>query len=249
MLAGLREHFRLSDFRPCQREACASLLLGDSCVVLAPTGGGKSLCYALPAVLSRGVAVVVSPLVALIADQVAGLARRGIIAGALVRGGGTDGRALAADLARAPEPRCKVLFVTPEGLAGDRVRGALDALAKKNLLSLFAVDEAHCISAWGHSFRPAYRGLAVLRVRWPGVPIVALTATATPAVVADIKAQLGLAAGTRVLRSSFDRKNIAYEVKFKGVAGETDDEVERGQVRLVGQTVHGGIGGQVGVIR
>ena len=93
LLSGLREHFRLSAFRPCQREACASLLLGDSCVVLAPTGGGKSLCYALPAVLSRGVAVVVSPLVALIADQVAGLARRGIIAGARV--GKLDAQALA----------------------------------------------------------------------------------------------------------------------------------------------------------
>ena len=224
----LQKHFGLSSFRPCQRDACEALQRGDSVVVLAPTGGGKSLCYALPAMIMPGLAVVVSPLLALIEDQVAGFLRRGIVAASFSGSmSAAASRALAADFVREPAPRCKILFITPEGLAaGGRVRDGLDALAARNLISLFAVDEAHAISTWGHSFRPAYRQLSLLRARYPSVPMIALTATATPAVVTDIKEQLGLPAGTRVLRSSFDRPNLEYEVRFKGIGGVSDDEVE-----------------------
>jgi ATP-dependent DNA helicase RecQ len=217
MMDLLKRHFGYDAFRPLQEEAVRTVLSGGDAFVLMPTGGGKSLCYQLPALALPGLTLVVSPLIALMKDQVDALAANGVPAAFL-------NSALSADEADAVERgalsgQLKILYVAPERLASPGFRHLLGRLR----VSLIAVDEAHCISEWGHDFRPDYRNLRGLRDAFPGVPVIALTATATPRVREDIVGQLSLA-GARTFLSSFNRPNLFYSVRPKaGAAGQLVD--------------------------
>jgi len=210
-LAKLRGVFGHSGFRGAQSEIVGHVAAGGDALVLMPTGGGKSLCYQLPALLRDGTGIVVSPLIALMQDQVAALTQHGVRAAFL-------NSTLSAREAEAVERAVAkgaldLLYVAPERLLTPR---CLDLLARSNL-ALFAIDEAHCVSQWGHDFRPEYLQLAVLRERFPGVPRIALTATADPHTRQEILERLELR-GARVFVSSFDRPNIRYTIVDKGDA-------------------------------
>ena len=204
--SALQRHFGYDDFRPGQREAILSVLRGRDTLVVMPTGGGKSLCYQIPALVHRGLTLVVSPLIALMLDQVSALERRGIPA-ALVNSTLSSAE-IEACLARAMAGELKLLYVAPERFASRLFRRALQEME----ISLVAIDEAHCVCEWGHDFRPSY-----LRLRdvWPQIgrpQLVALTATATPEVRRDIVAELELRAA-RVLVRGFDRPNLRFTVR------------------------------------
>ena len=201
----LRTLFGHARFRGRQADIVARVTRGGDALVLMPTGGGKSLCYQLPALLRPGVAVVVSPLIALMQDQVAALDQAGIAAAAL--NSSLDGAQLAAVERRARSGNLKLLYVAPERLLGARTLALLDELP----LALFAIDEAHCVSQWGHDFRPEYLQLSVLAERYPGVPRIALTATADAQTRADIVQRLHLEDAEQFV-SSFDRPNIRYTI-------------------------------------
>ena len=201
----LRSHFGHAEFRGAQAEIVERLTLGGDALVLMPTGGGKSICYQLPALLRSGVAVVISPLIALMQDQVAALAQVGVSAAAM---NSTLDAAQAARLEqRLRAGEIKLLYVAPERVLAARTLALLDDLA----LSLIAIDEAHCVSQWGHDFRPEYLQLSVLADRYPHVPRIALTATADEQTRADIRARLKLT-DARVYVASFDRPNIRYSI-------------------------------------
>ena len=206
--AMLREVFGYAGFRGAQSEIVARVADGGDCLVLMPTGGGKSLCYQLPALLREGTGVVVSPLIALMQDQVAALTQLGVRAAflnstlAVHEAASVEAALVAGEL--------DLLYVAPERLLTPR---CLERLAASRL-ALFAIDEAHCVSQWGHDFRPEYLQLAVLRERFPGVPRIALTATADPHTRDEILARLELD-GARVFVSSFDRPNIRYTIVDK----------------------------------
>ncbi|RMG08794.1 MAG: ATP-dependent DNA helicase RecQ [Planctomycetota bacterium] len=197
----LRRLFGFPSFRPGQREAIASVLAGRDTVAVLPTGGGKSLTYLLPAFLGQGVALIVSPLISLMQDQVAKLRARGLDAAALnSQRSSRERNGILADLAY---ERLKVLFVAPERFRDPRFLGVLRDVS----VSLFAVDEAHCVSQWGHDFRPDYLALDEAIRRCGRPPVLAVTATATERVRADIVDQLGLA-DPLVLVRGFDRENL-----------------------------------------
>ncbi|WP_256336833.1 DNA helicase RecQ [Belnapia rosea] len=188
-------------FRGRQEEIVHHVMAGGSGLVLMPTGGGKSLCFQVPALCRTGLGVVVSPLIALMEDQVTALRQQGVAAAALHSDLPEEqAREVKRDLARGA---VKLLYISPERLT---LEGTLDFLARRPL-ALFAIDEAHCVSQWGHHFRPEYRGLGLLAERFPDVPRLALTATADPRTVEDIRAQLGLQ-DSPVFRGGFDRPNI-----------------------------------------
>ncbi|MCB9915921.1 MAG: DNA helicase RecQ [Planctomycetes bacterium] len=202
----VRRHFGFTTLRPLQDRAIRAALAGRDALVVMPTGGGKSLCFQAPALVQSGLVVVVSPLIALMKDQVDGLRANGVQAGMLTSAQSLDElREVYRELERGG---LDLLYVAPERLAMD---GFLDKLEAFGIVSL-AVDEAHCISHWGHDFRPEYRRIGELRERRPQLPIQAFTATATPAVQRDIIAQLGLVE-PEVLVGDFDRPNLTYRVK------------------------------------
>jgi len=176
----LKQHFGYEHFRPLQEEIILHVLARKDALVLMPTGGGKSLCYQLPALAFEGITVVISPLIALMKDQVDALSSNGISA-AYINSSLTPVQ-ITNTLQEAREGRIKILYIAPERLA---VFGFLDFLARMPI-NLIAIDEAHCISEWGHDFRPDYRNLKTLRRSFPSIPIIALTATATERVRADI---------------------------------------------------------------
>ncbi len=189
-----------------QGDIIQSILSGQDTVVLMPTGGGKSVCFQIPAVVSEGVCVVVSPLIALMKDQVEALKANGIVAAYI---NSSVSQSEATDISRAAlSGHLKLLYVSPEKLLGE---GFLQFLKRLNV-SMFAIDEAHCISSWGHDFRPEYTQLGVLRQHFPSTPIIALTATADRLTQRDIKTQLNLHE-PRVFLSSFDRPNINLVVR------------------------------------
>jgi ATP-dependent DNA helicase RecQ len=204
--SALRIHWGYDEFRPLQREAMQSVLSGEDSLVVLPTGGGKSLCYQAPAICSEGVAVVVSPLISLMKDQVDSLTANGVPAACVNSTlSNQEMWTVANDLAAG---RLKLLYVAPERLCTDRM---LNRLAESRI-SFFAIDEAHCVSHWGHDFRPHYRQLQQLRERFPDVGIHAFTATATERVREDIIEQLALRQPA-VYVGSFDRPNLVYRVQ------------------------------------
>ncbi len=208
----LRAVFGFEAFRGSQEAIIRHLAQGRDALVLMPTGGGKSLCYQIPALLRPGVAVVVSPLIALMQDQVEALRQNGVAAAFL--NSTLDWREAQAIEASAREGRLKLLYVAPERLLTERFLGLLDELEAGPGLALFAIDEAHCVSQWGHDFRPEYLQLSALHERHPRVPRIALTATADAATREEMAHRLGLTAA-RVFIASFDRPNIRYTVVEK----------------------------------
>ena len=206
----LKHQFGYDEFRMQQQAAIEAVLQKKDCVVLMPTGGGKSLCYQIPALMFAGLTLVVSPLIALMKDQVDALRNNGIEA-AFLNSTQTAAEQVAVFKA-VRSGALKLLYVAPERLlqSGDQF---IDFLRSTNI-SLFAIDEAHCISSWGHDFRPEYRKLALLKQEFPSIPLIALTATADKLVRIDIVERLGIK-GVEVLVSSFNRPNIYYSVEPK----------------------------------
>nr|WP_254977612.1 RecQ family ATP-dependent DNA helicase [Cyanobium sp. ATX 6A2] len=208
----LQRHFGWEGFRPGQRPVVEALLAGRDCLAVWPTGAGKSLCFQLPALIREGLVLVISPLVALMQDQVDQLQRRGIPAACLHRGLGSAERLQL--LRRIRERRLRLLYLAPERLQAEASRQLLDDLLADGCLVALAVDEAHCISAWGHDFRPDYRRLGQLRQLCPGVPLVALSATAAPRVRADIIRLLQLRRPLIQVRSA-RRANLHYAMRSR----------------------------------
>ncbi|KAL2178842.1 uncharacterized protein P884DRAFT_197235 [Thermothelomyces heterothallicus CBS 202.75] len=240
----LKDRFRMTGFRHNQLEAINATLAGKDAFVLMPTGGGKSLCYQLPAMVNsgktRGVTLVVSPLLSLMNDQVAHLKRLNILAATF---NGTISAALRNHILGAfhqphPEHHIQLLYVTPEMLTSSPAfRNGVQLLYRKNKLARIVIDEAHCLSHWGHDFRPDYKALGEFRRGFPGVPVMALTATATKNVMADIKHNLDME-NCEVFTQSFNRPNIYYQVIYK----------QSRFIRGMGELINERFPGQCGIV-
>ena len=210
----LQKYWKHNSFRPLQQEIINSVLDGQDTFALMPTGGGKSICFQVPAMINDGICLVISPLIALMKDQVANLQKRNIKAIALT--GGIRSDEMIDLLDNCQFGNYKFLYLSPERLQSDWI---LDRI--KNLpINLITIDEAHCVSQWGHDFRPAYLKISNLKAHFPNTPFLALTATATPKAKEDIVTQLGLQ-NPKLFQQSFARKNIAYMVF------EADDKLFR----------------------
>ena len=211
----LKHYWGYDSFRPLQEEIILSVIDGKDTLALMPTGGGKSITYQVPALFLEGTCIVITPLIALMKDQVEDLLRRGIPAGAIYTG--MEREDVESTVNKALARRLKFLYVSPERLVSAYFRERL----KQMQVSLLAVDEAHCISQWGYDFRPSYLRIAEIREFFPAVPVLALTATATPKVAEDIQRQLHFAR-PHVLSKSFRRENLSYVVrKANDKLGET----------------------------
>ena len=202
--AKLKENFGFEKFRPNQEEIINCILSGHDTLAIMPTGGGKSICFQLPALIFQGITIVISPLIALMKDQVDSLKANGIDACYINSSQTEEERQFY--LERLKSNAIKLVYIAPESLS------FLDNLFNSLTISLIAIDEAHCISAWGHDFRPAYTNLGYLKNRFPSTPILALTATADKATRKDISDQLNLI-NPEVFVASFDRKNLSLEVR------------------------------------
>ncbi|KAK4391771.1 ATP-dependent DNA helicase Q-like 3 [Sesamum angolense] len=211
----LRWHFGHSDFRGKQLEAIQAVLSGRDCFCLMPTGGGKSMCYQIPALAKQGIVLVVSPLIEVFPffcqeNQVGALKEKGIAAEYLSSTQTIKAKNKIYEDLESGKPALRLLYVTPELIATPGFMAKLTKIHGRGLLSLIAIDEAHCVSTWGHDFRPSYRKLSLLRNRLPCIPVLALTATAVPKVQEDVIESLSLQ-NPLVLKSSFNRPNIYYE--------------------------------------
>ncbi|HRN46000.1 MAG TPA: RecQ family ATP-dependent DNA helicase, partial [Flavobacterium sp.] len=204
-VAILQKYWKHDKFRSLQYEIIDSVLSGQDTFALMPTGGGKSVCFQIPAMMNEGICLVISPLVALMKDQVANLQKRNIKAIALT--GGIRSDEMIDLLDNCQFGNYKFLYLSPERLQSDWIMDRI-----KNLpINLITIDEAHCVSQWGHDFRPAYLKISALKKHFPQTPFLALTATATPRVKEDIINELGLHK-PHIFEKSFARKNIAYMV-------------------------------------
>lgn len=225
----LQRYFGHTAFKPYQQEIIQDLLEGRDVLAVLATGGGKSLCYQVPALIGNGVTLVISPLIALMKDQVDDLQARGISAEAL--NSSCSYVATRRILSELEENVVQILYVSPEKAVSDDFLALIASLP----ITLIAVDEAHCISMWGHQFRPEYRSLQILKERFPQVPMVALTATATPDVRDDIARQLNLN-NPSIYVGSFNRENLRYLVVQK-----EEDAYERLRDYLQGRGTDAGI--------
>ncbi|HET6825326.1 MAG TPA: DNA helicase RecQ, partial [Amnibacterium sp.] len=230
----LRRVFGYEGFRGLQGDVVDQIVGGGDAVVLMPTGAGKSLCYQIPALVRRGTGLVVSPLIALMHDQVDALRAVGVRAEYLNSTQSPDERRAVEAALLAGE--VDLVYIAPERLASESTRHLLDRVAAGPGLSVFAIDEAHCVAQWGHDFRPDYLGLAELVGRWPGVPTVALTATATEATHREITERLSLTDAAQFV-ASFDRPNIQYRIVPK-------DDAKQQLLRFL-RTEHAGDAGIV----
>ncbi|MGB1907210.1 MAG: RecQ family ATP-dependent DNA helicase, partial [Spongiibacter sp.] len=204
-LGFLREVFGYESFRNHQAEIVEEVIAGRDALVLMPTGGGKSLCYQIPALVREGTAIVVSPLIALMQDQVDALRQNGVSAACLNSSlNGAEANAVEQQLRRG---ELDLLYVAPERLTMPRMQELLE----DSQIALFAIDEAHCVSQWGHDFRPEYIQLSILHERFPHVPRIALTATADARTQQEIIQRLALE-NARVFNNGFDRPNIRYRI-------------------------------------
>jgi ATP-dependent DNA helicase RecQ len=208
----LRDTFGYTTFRGAQQHIVEHVVAGGDALVLMPTGGGKSLCYQIPALMRDGVGIVVSPLIALMQDQVDALKQLGVSAAFL--NSSLDAQTAREVMRKMRTGELKLLYVAPERLMTQGFLELLDELNEGNGIALFAIDEAHCVSQWGHDFRPEYRALTVLHERFPNVPRIALTATADAPTRAEIIERLQLEQAQQFV-SSFDRPNIRYRVALK----------------------------------
>ncbi|RDY08433.1 ATP-dependent DNA helicase Q-like 3 [Mucuna pruriens] len=202
----LRWHFGYPDFRGLQLDAIQAVLSGKDCFCLMPTGGGKSMCYQIPALAKTGIV--------LVENQVMALKEKGIAAEFLSSTKTMDAKVKIHEDLDSGKPSIRLLYVTPELIATPGFMLKLTKIYARGLLNLIAIDEAHCISTWGHDFRPSYRKLSSLRSHLPDVPILALTATAVPKVQKDVVESLQMQ-NPLILNSSFNRPNIYYEVRYK----------------------------------
>ena len=207
---------------------------GVDIFVSMPTGAGKTLCYQLPAVAKKGITVVISPLIALMQDQLEHLEALKIPSATLNSKMSTNERkAVISDLNR-DRPKTKLLYITPEQAATPGFLSITEILMKKNLLEFFVVDEAHCVSQWGHDFRPDYLKLGSYRQKLKGTPCIALTATATPHVVADIKKSLSLRSPVATFKTSSFRPNLYYEVIFKDLLNDPYEDLRKFALNSLG---------------
>lgn len=205
ILKTLKQYWKHEAFRPMQEEIILSLLAGNDTLALLPTGGGKSICFQVPAMIKEGLCLVISPLIALMKDQVEGLRKNNITAFAIYSG--MSRKEVLNSLRLAAESNCKFLYLSPERLETSLFKEWLPALN----VTMVAVDEAHCISQWGYDFRPSYVRIASLREELPGIPVLALTASATREVQADICDKL-IFKNAAIFRQSFTRENISFSV-------------------------------------
>ncbi|QGX39184.1 DNA helicase RecQ [Permianibacter aggregans] len=208
----LRQVFGYQQFRGEQAAIIDSVCAGHDTLVLMPTGGGKSLCYQIPALVRDGIAIIISPLIALMQDQVAALREYGVAAAMLNSGLSSEAQRDIEQQLRAGQ--LKLLYVAPERLLLPRTLELLQSLQQRHGLALFAIDEAHCVSAWGHDFRPEYLQLSVLAEQFPQVPRIALTATADARTRHDIEQRLALI-NANIFIAGFDRPNIRYQIQLK----------------------------------
>ncbi|KAG9248848.1 hypothetical protein BJ878DRAFT_486311 [Calycina marina] len=223
----LKDRFKLSGFRCNQLDAINATLAGDDVFVLMPTGGGKSLCYQLPALVqsgnTKGITVVISPLLSLMNDQVEHLLKLKIQAATLNGDVGAAEKRQIFERLKEPHPDhyIQLLYITPEMLSlSNNMMDALVRLHERKRLARIVIDEAHCVSQWGHDFRPDYVRLGEIRQKFPNIPFIALTATATENVKVDVMTNLGMK-GAKILKQSFNRPNLWYEVRAKKEIGKS----------------------------
>ncbi|CCD61880.1 Putative ATP-dependent DNA helicase Q1 [Caenorhabditis elegans] len=237
----LKEQFHLEKFRPLQRAAINAVMSKEDAVVILSTGGGKSLCYQLPALLANGLALVVSPLISLVEDQILQLRSLGIDSSSLNANTSKEEAKRVEDAITNKDSKFRLLYVTPEKLAkSKKMMNKLEKSLSVGFLKLIAIDEVHCCSQWGHDFRTDYSFLNVLKRQFKGVPILGLTATATSNVLDDVKDMLGIQAAL-TFRAGFNRSNLKYKVVQK--PGSEDECTEE-----IAKTIKRDFAGQTGII-
>jgi ATP-dependent DNA helicase Q1 len=207
--------FKIKEFRPLQLQTMNAFLSNEDIILVMPTGGGKSLCYQLPAIISKGITIVVSPLVALMEDQLYGLHKLKVNAMMLSSKAPKEDVKIIMTGLIDNKSDLRLIYVTPEYMAkSNRFMSKLQKAFEMKRLDRFAIDEVHCCSQWGHDFRPDYKFLGILKTMFPGTPILGLTATAPAKIIVDVQKMLDIQ-GCLVFRASFNRPNLFYEVRRK----------------------------------